>query len=335
MKVRESELRASLIHTALGYWRSQVLFTTHGLGVFEALAAGPRAGDELARECGSSSDYTERLLNAGVAIGLLRKSEGRFENAPIADLFLRRDRPGYMGNWLDLMSAWYTPWGRLAQAMQTGEPVEDPIEHLGERGDYTRHFIMAMHDYAMGPGREILNHLDLSDRRRLLDLGGGPGSYSILLCERHEQLKAVVFDLPPVVAIAEEIIASHGLAERVSVQGGDYLADSIGEGYDVVLLSNMLHQESPEACKQLLRKAHDAMAPEGLLVIQAMFLNKEKDGPTWPTLQSLLLLLVYNGGRAYSLDETLAMLPEAGFGAPEVRRMSFASAESIILARKA
>ena len=334
---RDSDLIFQLIQLTLGYWRSQVLFTAHELGVFNALSGGDKSAEEIAGTCSSSVDRTERLLNACVGIGLLKKENGRFQNLRISETFLTRGQPRYMGNWIDLMSAWYRPWENLSQAVRTGQPVENPLEHLGGQSDYTRFFIMAMHDYAIGPGKEMPNHLDLTGRKTLLDVGGGPGTYSILLAQKNPQLSAVVFDLPPVVEIAKEIISEYSLSDRVTVRGGSYLEDDLRNGtngFDVVLLSNMLHQEDPETCKMILRKAKDALADDGLLVVQAMFLNGEKDGPVWPTLHSLLLSLVYDGGRAYSLDETLGMIAETGFSQPQVRRISLLSAESLIIAKK-
>ena len=170
-----------------------------------------------------------------------------------------------------------------------------------------------MHEYARGPGKEIASHVDLSQRKRLMDVGGGPGTYSVLFAQRNPRLRAVVFDLPPVVSI-----------------------DSFGHAeYDVVLMSNMLHQEDPEMCTSLLRRAYDALEPGGSLIVQAMFLNAAKDGPVWPTLQSLILNLVYRGGRAYSVDETLELVRQAGFVNAQPKRMSLINAESLILAQKA
>jgi len=334
MGTRESDLRTQLIQLALGYWRSQVLFTANELGIFNILNDGEMTSKEIAQECKGSVDYIERLLNACVAIALLKKQNGCFQNSSLAKTFLVEGRPQYMGNWIRLMSTWYRPWECLPKAIRTGKPVEDPLEHLGKSSDYTRHFILAMHDYAMGPGKEMVNHLDLTGRRRLLDLGGGPGTYSVLLAQKNPELEPVVFDLPPVVEIAKEVICNYGLSDRVIVREGDYRVDDLGNGYDVVLLSNMLHQEDPDACKLILRKAYDALVAGGMLIVQAMFLNVEKDGPAWPALQSLLLLLVYEGGRAYSLEETLNMLDDTGFSKHEVKKMSLLNAESMIIARK-
>ena len=334
MRSRDNQLLFELIHTTLGYWRAQVLLTSHQLGFFEVLRDGPLDAAEVAAQAKTSPEYTERLLNACVALKLVRKAAGRYENLPIADSYLVEGRPQYMGHWISLMAAWYRPWGELAEAIRTGQQVEDPMQHLGQDADYTRDFILAMHDYALGPGREMVNHVDLEGRRRLLDLGGGAGSYSILLAERYPELEAVVFDLPAPVEIAREVIAGAGMSDRIGVQAGDYLVDSIGSGYDVVLLSNMLHQEDPEACRDLLRKAYDALVPGGTVIVQAMFLNTGKDGPLWPVLQSLVLLLLYAGGRTYSIEETRQLMADSGFSDIQVKRMSLLNAEAMVIARR-
>jgi len=334
MRNRDNELLFELVHTALGYWRSQVLLTANQMGIFDALAEGPMEAKQVAARNQSSPEYTERLLNACIAIKLLKKDDGRFSNLPIADTFLVTGRPQYMGNWIRLMTAWYGPWGKLAQAVRTGQPVEDPQQHLGQDAEYTRDFIMAMHDYALGPGREMIRHVAIGGGKKLLDLGGGAGSYPILLARADPDLQPVVFDLPPVVDIATEVIASAGLSDRIAVQGGDYLTDDVGQGYDAVLLSNMLHQEDRDTCLALLRKAHDALVAGGTLIVQAVFLNRSEDGPLWPALNTLILLLLYPGGRTYSLDETLELISEAGFSDLEVKRMSLLNAESIIVAQK-
>lgn len=331
---RESHQLFDLVHTTLGYWRAQVLLAANDLGVFNLLGEGPATAEEVAERLATPVGYTERLLNAAVATSLLKKEDGRFGNLAMADTFLVAGRPRFMGHWIRLMKAWYEPWGGLADAVRTGKPVEDPMKHLGDDTDYTRDFILGMHDYAMGPGKEIVAHLDLSGRHHLLDLGGGAGSYAILLVEATPGLRATVFDLPAVADIAHEILAESAVGDRIEVASGDYLADDIGSGFDVVLLSNMLHQEDPESGSEILRRAFEAMEPGGTLVIQAMFLNASEDGPIWPALQSLHLLLVYQGGRTYSTGTTIAMAEAVGFVELEVRPMSLLNAESIIVGRK-
>lgn len=332
--VTERDQRLALMQLTLGYWRSQVLFAATRLGVFDALADGPRPADDVAERCGAPAGHMGRLLNACVAVQLLERENGGYRNAPVAQRFLVAGGDQYLGNWVTFMGDFYRAWGGLADAIQTGQPVEDGLARIAAGEDYTRHIILAMHEYAMGPGRELMSRLALPGRRRLLDVGGGAGSYSILLAQHHPDLTAVVFDLPAVVAITREVVASYQLSDRITTQAGNYLEDDLGTGYDAVLLSNMLHQESPETCLRLLRKAAAALVDGGTLIVQLSFLNRDRTGPPWAVLQSLQLLLSYPGGRAYTTDDIQAMLPEAGFGRGDVKKLSLVAAESLIVATK-
>jgi SAM-dependent methyltransferase len=318
----------------LGYWRSQVLFAATRLGVFDALAAGSRTAGEVASRCAAAPEHMARLLNACVALQLVERDEGGYHNAPLAERFLVSGSDQYLGSWVQFMGDFYGPWGGLAEAVRSGRPVEDGLARLAAGQDYTRHIILAMHEYAMGPGRDVLSRLTLPGRRRLLDVGGGAGSYSILLARANPDLHAVVFDLPSVVGITRDVVAGLGLADRITTQAGNYLEDDLGTGFDAVLLSNMLHQEDPATCRRLLAKAAGALVDGGMLIVQLSFLNRDRTGPVWAVLQSLQLALSYEGGRAYTTDDILEMLPGAGFGRAEVRKPSLVAAESLIVATK-
>lgn len=333
-RASDRELRAALMQLTLGFQRSQVLFTATALGVFDALAAGARRVEEIAGRCRSASEPMRRLLNACCALDLVERDGAGYRNAPIAARFLAADAPRSLANWVRFMGHFYAPWGRMDEVLGDGRPVADGLARLIEGGDYTRHMILAMHEYAMGPGRDAIARLELPGCRRLLDVGGGPGSYAILLAERNPELQAVVFDLPPVVDIAREVVARHGLADRISTQAGNYHTDPWGDGYDAVLLSNMLHQEDPATCRRLLQKAAEALVDGGTVIVQLAFLNRDHAGPPWAALLSLQVLLFYRGGRTYSTEEILEMLPGAGLGAAEVKRASLVQVESLILATK-
>ena len=324
-----------IMQLTTGFWRSQVLFASAELGVFDALANGPRTAAEVAAHCASHPAYTERLLNGCIACDLLEKEpDGRFANGRLATEFLTSAGAQSLSHWVRFMGDCYRPWSGLAESVRDGKPVVDGFDQIARGKDYTRHIILAMHEYALGPGRGIVDHLDLAGRTRMLDVGGGPGTYSVLLAERFPQLSADVFDLPAVVGITDEIIARHGMGARVRTRAGNYTTDDLGSGYDVVLLSNMLHQEDPETCVALLKKAYAALAPGGLVVIQLAFLNAAKDAPAWGVLQSLQLLLLYPHGRAYSFEEVLAMLPAAGFADGRVKKLSMLRSESLVLATR-
>jgi 2-polyprenyl-3-methyl-5-hydroxy-6-metoxy-1,4-benzoquinol methylase len=319
---------------AEGFFESQVLFSVNELGVFDLLAPGPRTVDELAAEIPADRGALERLLNAAVAIGLLELGEGRYENGPLADRVLISGRPGYLGSWLRLMSRWMKAWTHLTESVRTGQPAEDPQLHLGGDPDYTRDFIMGMHDYAQLRGSEIVEYLDFGGGLRLLDLGGGPGTYAILFAKRWSDLRVTVFDLPEVVRIAAENSRAAGVDGQVSIEAGNYHEEEVGAQYDVVFISDVLHQEDPETCRMILQKAHRALKPGGRLVVQGMFLNEDRTSPRWPLMHSLVLLLVYGGGKAYTVNETLGLMEEAGFTNGRLERMSLLNVNSLILGER-
>lgn len=329
------EARLGLTRLAIGGWAAQTLFAANELGVFELLERdGPSTADHVAEELAADPDATRRLLGALTAIDLLEHDNDRFANSLAASEFLVTGTPESMATWVTLIGSWNQTFASLAESVRTGEPAEVPEDHLGQSEEYTRRFILGMHDYAIGPGRELARHLDLTGRRRLLDVGGGPGTYSILLAEANDDLRCTVFDLPDVVRIATDVIESHGMSERVDTLCGDYHTDELPRGYDVVLVSNTLHQEDEASCRRILSGAHAALEPGGICVIHAMPMNERQDGPVWPALHGLLMLLVYRGGRAYTEGQYKDQLLEAGFRDPVGHRMSAFNAGMFVTATR-
>jgi SAM-dependent methyltransferase len=324
-----------VLQIAEGYFGSQILFTAHELGIFDRLAQEPQSAAVLSRAVGGSEDHLERFLNAAVAIGLLRFETGRYVNGDLASAVLVSDQPGYIGNWLRLMSRWMRAWLHLKDSILTGDPAEDPQLHLGGDPSYTRDFTMGMHDYAQVRGGEIIHHLDFAGYSRLLDLGGGPGTYAILFAKQWPDLRITIFDLPEVARIASANCARAGAESQITVVPGNYHTDEVGRDYDVVFLSDALHQENAEDCKRLLEKAHRALRPGGRLVVQGMFLNEDRLGPRWSAMYSLILLLFNGSGRAYTVNETIRLMESAGFGDCGHLPMSLFNVNSLIFAQKA
>lgn len=323
-----------LLDMAHGYFGSQVLFSANELGVFAALSEQARTAGELAPAVGAREDTLERLLNACVALGLLTLDSGVYANSALAEDVLVPDRDGYLGNWLRLMSRWMNAWTNLTETVRTGRPAHDPQLHLGGDPEQTREFLLGMHDYARLRGSEIVRYLDLGGGLELIDVGGGPGSYAVLFTKEWPDLNVTVFDLPGVVPVAQRHAEEAGVADRVALKPGNYYEDEFGAGYDVVFLSDTLHQESPEVCQLILEKAYRALSPGGRIVVQAMFLNEDRVSPTWPVMHSLIMALIYGGGRAYTVQETLDLLERAGFVNGTHERMSLLNVNSLIVARK-
>lgn len=320
------------LQVAEGFLGAHVMFALNELDVFDRLAGGPRSADELAAEVGAKAEPLTRLLNGGVALGLLALDDGRYSNSELAAAVLVSGTEGHLRDWMRWLARLAGRFPGLAASARTGEPVDDPSLHLGGDPAFTRDFILGMHDYARLRGSEVVRHLDLSGARRLIDVGGGPGTYAMLFAEAWPELEVTVFDLPDVVRIAGANVRGAGLEGRILTVAGSYVEDDLGEGFDVAFLSDVLHQEEPEAAVSLLRKVHAALRPGGRIVVQGMYLNEDRVSPRWPALVSLILLVMYGTARVYTVGETMGMLEEAGFREPEHVPMSLLNVNSLVIA---
>ncbi|HWR91355.1 MAG TPA: methyltransferase, partial [Desulfobacterales bacterium] len=123
---------------------------------------------------------------------------------------------------------------------------------------------------------------------------------------------AAVFDLPTTRPFAEKTISRFQLNRRIDFSAGDYHSDGIPGRYDVAWLSHILHAEGPEACRNIIQKTVSALEPGGMIIIHEFILNDTLDGPLFPALFSLNMLLGTESGRSYSEAELSAMLAAAG-----------------------
>jgi SAM-dependent methyltransferase len=158
----------------------------------------------------------------------------------------------------------------------------------------------------------IVPLIDLSSKRHLLDLGGGPGTYAIHFCKQYSQLNATVYDLPTTRPFADKTIRQFELTDRIQFAEGNYLNDPIEGRYDAIWLSHILHGEGPDDCRRIIQKAVNVLEPGGMIIIHDFILNNSMDGPLFPALFSLNMLLGTDSGQSYSEDQIIDMLADAG-----------------------
>ena len=304
---------ASLImQLSTGYWASQVLLTANRIGLFGALAGRVLDAAAVAEAVGAAPRPTDLLLRACVGLGLLELTPEGYRNAPSSETFLVPGRPTYLGEALGYSDDLYGTWGRLEQALRDDAPALDAQLYLGRDQDQTRHFVRGMHNRAQAVGRALVGLIDLSGRSRLLDVGGGPGTYSALLVGRYPGLHSILLDLPDVVAIAEEILAEMGVSDRVETLPGSYHETPFPGGQDVVLISGVLHRETPEACQDLMRRAREALNPGGLLVVSDVMTDASGVSPPFATLFGLNMLLTAPHGGVHRDTEVAEWMRRLG-----------------------
>lgn len=306
-----------LLATSGAYWQSCALHAAVKLDVFSKLGDERLTAAEMAGRLDGAPRGVAPLLNALAAMRLLTKQEGRYANSESSRRLLCKDAPAYLGHMIMHHQHLVESWAHLDQAVVTGRPVRERASVSGEQ--WRESFLMGMFNMAMAVAPAVVGAVDLSGRSRLLDLGGGPGTYAIQFCLNNHGLRAGVFDLPTTRPFAERTISRFGMGDRVEFIAGDYHVDEIPGRFDVVLLSHILHAEGPDQCATILRKAIAVLEPGGMVIIHEFILGDSEDGPLFPALFSLNMLLGTPAGRAYSGGDLAAMLLAAG--AREIRRI--------------
>lgn len=303
-----------IVDMASAFYESCVLFAASDLGIFRKLAdLGEADLGTIIAACGLDGRGGRILLDACVALGLLDKREGRYRNSPEAALFLVPGSPADLSGAIRYNRDVYGAWGRLKEMAVSGKPVEKPETHLGEDEERTRTFVLAMHSRALGIGRAVVPLLDLVKIRKVLDVGGGPGTYSVLIAQAHPGIACTVIDLPVVVKTAADLIAQAGLAGRVKTLAGDYHTARFPDANEAVLFFGVLHQEKDEAIRDLLRRAYEAMAPGGLIYVLDMMTDPDRAKPKFSALFSVNMALTTDNGWVFSEEDLERWLSEAGF----------------------
>jgi SAM-dependent methyltransferase len=300
------------------YWKSFALHAAIKLGIFTIISSEELTGEDIAQRLGAKKRGVVMLLNALAAMNLLVKKGDRYSNTPSSISFLSKDSPEYMGHIIMHHHHLALSWSKLDEAVRTGGPMR--TRSSGSDEECRESFLMGMFNIAMNLAPRLVNTIDISDRRHLLDLGGGPGTYALHFCLNNPGLRATVYDLPTTGPYAVKTIERFGLTERISFVAGDYLKEDIPGSYDVVWLSQILHAEGPEDCQRIIGKAASVLEPGGLLLIHEFILDNTMDGPLHPALFSLNMLLGTENGRSYSEGEIMEMLARAG--GREIKRIS-------------
>jgi SAM-dependent methyltransferase len=297
------------------YWQTCALHAGVKLKLFTTIGREARSPEQIAKMIQADTRAVTMLLNALVAMGLLRKEGPHFGNTDESRLFLDETSTTYQGHIILHHHQLMPSWAALDEAVRTGRPVRTRSSF--DDPEARRHFLMGMFNLAMGLAPRVVAAVDLTNRQRLLDLGGGPGTYAIHFCQSQPALQAVVFDLPGTQPFAEETIERFGLSDRIEFAPGDYLTSPLPGHFDVIWLSHILHAENQENCRCIIRKAFDALEAGGIMIVHEFFLQATMDGPLFPALFALNMLLGTDGGQAYSHLQVEAMLKEAGLHAIE------------------
>jgi len=306
---------------------SRAVLTALELDVFTAVAKGGTA-QQIAAKIQTAVRATEMLLNALVSLKLLEKRNGVYTNTTVSLRFFVEGMPDSARSaQLHTANLWKL-WSTLTDAVRAGTAVAPRSDN-----GWVTPFIAAMDHTARGRARALVQAVEVNGGKRLLDLGGGSGAYSIAFAKAAPALQAEIVDLPDVLPITQEHIRKAGLADRISTRAGDMLTVPLESGcYDVVLLSAICHMHSPEDNQHLFERAYSALAPKGRLVVSDFILEPDKTAPRFGALFALNMLVATRAGASYSEPEYDAWLKAAGFA--EIKRVRIPGPATLMVATK-
>ena len=226
---------------------------------------------------------------------------------------------------LHTANIWH-PWSTLTDAVRMGTRV--PMDRASSP-EWTRNFIAGMQRNAKDRAPLLVKAVGTAGVRRVLDLGGGSGAYSIAFAKAAPDVRCEILDVAEVVPLTTEYIDQAGVSSQVSVRAGDMLQGEFGRGYDLILLNAICHMFSEDQNRDIFRRARQALAPNGRLVVQDFILNPDKAGPQHAALFSLNMLVGTESGAAYSEPEYTQWMKPAGFS--EVSRINLPGPSSLIV----
>lgn len=286
----------------LGFTSSRVILTANNLGLFEHLQKA-QSSRELAKKLKADQRAMEVLLDALTGIGLLSKNRDRkYRNTRGSNRYLLKGKRLYQGDIIRHASSMWENFSALDEVVRTGRPARRSMDHEA--------FIMGMHNLTVLRTESLIKAVGLKGVKTMLDLGGGPGTNAIAMAKKGVQV--TIFDLPETIDLARKVVAHEGI-EGLKFIAGDFHVDSIGSGYDLILLSQIFHAFSADENSALLHKCKKALNPFGRVVVQEFPIDETRTKPPHSALFSVNMLVGTEKGRCYTQKEIKHWLRERGF----------------------
>jgi SAM-dependent methyltransferase len=314
-----------ILQTGLGFWPSKTLLSAIEMGLFTELARGPQHRDALAGRLGLHPRSHRDFFDTLVALGFLTRTGDEYANTPETDLFLDRKKPSYVGGILEMANHRLYPfWGSLTEALRTGLPQNEMksggpglFETLYADPARLKEFLSAMTGISHGANMAIARAFPWSGYKTYVDVGTAQGDLAAQVALANAHLTGTGFDLPEVAPIFEEYVAAVGVSARVRFAAGDFFKDPLPRA-DVIMMGHILHDWDLPAKKLLIRKAHDALAPGGALIVYESIIDNDRSKNAFGLMMSLNMLIETPGGFDYTGADCEGWMRDAGFASTRV-----------------
>jgi hypothetical protein len=317
-----------ILQLGLAFWGSKTLLSAVELGLFTELASGPKNADAIIAQLQLHPRGARDFLDALVALGMLRRENGQYSNSAETDLFLDRNKPGYLGGILEMANArLYQFWGSLTAALRTGHPQNEiklgggnPFDQLYDDPDRLRQFLSAMTGISLGAAHAIAAKFPWSQYKTFIDIGCAQGGLPVQVALAHPHLQGGGYDLAPVCPVFEEYAARFGLSERLRFCEGSFFTDPLPPA-DVLVMGHILHDWDLETKHMLLRKAYDALPQGGALIVYEAIIDDDRRQNAFGLMMSLNMLIETPGGFDYTGADCQGWMHAAGFRETRVEHL--------------
>ena len=295
-----------------GFMTARIVFTAAELDLFSLLAHRPLTVNEVVAATSGDRRAMTILLDALCALGYLVKQHSSYQTEPSAVPLLVRDSAQSMLPMVQHMGTLWQTWSKLTDIV-LGKAAASSGGPGALHKDHIKAFIGAMHSAASEMAPAVVAAVNLAGVRKMIDVGGGSGSYTLAFLQASPEIRATLFDLPEVIDMAKERIAAEGMIERVTLTAGDFYNDPLPSGHDFALLSAIIHQNSLEQNKALYSNIYQALDPGGRIVVRDHVMSPDRTQPLDGALFAVNMLVGTSGGSTYTYDEIAAGLSSAGF----------------------
>jgi len=321
-----------LIQMGTGGWVTAIVTTAAQTGLADQLAAGPKSADELAGPMKLSAASLHRLMRTLAGLGILtEQEERRFALTPLGEA-LRTGAPGSArATLLAFNGVLWRGWEKMSYSLETGQPGFDQamgmplFEFMGRDATLASHFSEAMVGFHGAEPPAVAKAYDFSYFNTVVDVGGATGNMLATILSSHRGPRGVLYDLPHVVGDAPALLASRGVADRVTIESGSFF-DTVPAGADCYVLSHVIHDWNEDKCLTSLGLSRKAIARDGRLLMVEMVLPAGDTPHPGKVLD--MVMLVFTGGQERTEAEYGALLGKAGFRLSRV--VPTASAVSVV-----
>ena len=328
-----------ILQVGLGFWASKTLLSAVEMEVFTELAKHPEDLETLRGRLGLHSRSARDFFDALVALKFLERRDGRYYNTPSTDFFLDKRKPSYIGGILEMANHRLYPfWGHLTTALRTGLPQNEirdgspnPFEALYAEPARLKEFLKAMTGVSHAANLAIAQKFPWSKYRSAVDVGTAQGDLITQVALAHPHLEGVGFDLPEVAPIFEEYIEINRLSGRVKFVPGSFMEQPLPKA-DVIMMGHILHDWNLEVKQMLVRKAYDALLPDGAFIVYESIIDDDRSRNAFGLLMSLNMLIETADGFDYTGADCSQWMKQAGFS--EVRVQHLVGPDSMVIGVK-